>query len=191
MEEVKFRIELIQKSTSGTFGFPPLITQEFCYLQIRMICELVAVGCLVAHGDIVEAKRLKKEFSAGRIINQLEKLHSDFYPHACKQVKVQENVFHLEKVTEVYMGKEELVALYNKCGDFLHRGSLKKLLSGKQPIQKNFPDIVAAVNKLAILLNFHRISLADGDTQIICMLRNKDNQNRVQVVIAEADKQRC
>lgn len=53
MNEVKVRIAAIDAGTGGLLGaLPAPIVQEHCYLQLRMCCELIALGCLVAHGDI-------------------------------------------------------------------------------------------------------------------------------------------
>jgi|SRR5882724_2304781 len=54
---------------------------EFCYLQLRMLCELIAVGCLVVHGDVEGTKGLCKVWAADKVMKRLEKLHPDFYPH--------------------------------------------------------------------------------------------------------------
>jgi hypothetical protein len=45
-----------------------------------MICELIAMGCLVAHGDLDHATKLRREWAADRIMEELEKLHPHFFP---------------------------------------------------------------------------------------------------------------
>jgi hypothetical protein len=52
MDEVKARIDCINVAVQGRTGFPTPIAREFCYLQLRFLCELIALSCLVAHGDI-------------------------------------------------------------------------------------------------------------------------------------------
>jgi hypothetical protein len=53
----------------------PLL-REYGFLQLRMLCELIALGCLVAHGDIEETKApvLQNEYKAGVIVKRLERL---------------------------------------------------------------------------------------------------------------------
>src|SRR5215211_5690148 len=82
LEEVKIQIASIEAALRGGTPFPGPIVREFCYLQLRMLCELIALGCLVAHGDIraAQSKDLQKEWSAYRIMDALEKLHPGFYP---------------------------------------------------------------------------------------------------------------
>ena len=75
MEEAKARIAAIDTAINKTTALlPPTFIQEFCFLQLRMLCELIALGCLVAHGDIAETSKLKAEWSADDIIKALKKI---------------------------------------------------------------------------------------------------------------------
>ena len=87
MDEAKARIDCIDRALRGQTGFPNPIVREFCYLQLRMLSELIALSCLVAHGDIAAkySKRLGKAWSADDIIDQLTKLHPEFYPVPARQ----------------------------------------------------------------------------------------------------------
>ena len=73
MEEIKLRISSIEYATSGLLHFHPVIIREFAYLQLRMICELIALGCLVAHGDVpaTKSKMLSKVWQADEILKRL------------------------------------------------------------------------------------------------------------------------
>ena len=52
MTEAKMRLDAVRSATRGKItAIPPLFVAEFCFLQLRMISELVAVGCLLAHED--------------------------------------------------------------------------------------------------------------------------------------------
>jgi hypothetical protein len=188
MEEIKVRvasIEAVQKG--GAVTIPGVILSEFCFLQLRMICELIALGCLTAHGDIKAATKLRNDFAADKIMNQLEKLHPTFYPSPVSQsvslVKDNIRAHHLTGITSKFLTKEELVALYRKCGNKLHKGSLKKLISAKTPIETNFLEVFGWTAKIRELLNHHTISLRDKKIVICMMVNNKTS--RVQVAIAE------
>ena len=52
MGEVKLRHACLARLMRGETGLEPPFIREFCFLQFRMICETIALGCLVAHGDI-------------------------------------------------------------------------------------------------------------------------------------------
>jgi hypothetical protein len=170
MVEVKVRIEIIDTALSNQINIPGPAVRELCFLQLRMICELIAFGCVIAHGDIAEASKLKKEYSAGAIMNVLETLHADFYPIPVRKV-TRDGMAHLEIPYQDYLKKPDLIALNAKCGEVLHRGTLKKLLAGKIPIQTNFPEIEAYKQKIIKLLNEHSLVTLGNRGVFHCLMK--------------------
>src|SRR5262245_58960282 len=79
MLEAKHRLLAMDAALGGRTGLPHGAICEFGFLQLRMLCELIAIGCLTAHGDL-ETGKLKKTYEADKIIRRLERLHSEFYP---------------------------------------------------------------------------------------------------------------
>jgi hypothetical protein len=79
MDEIKHRTRWMQQVLDGTSKLADLPTFEFCYLQLRMICELIALGCLAVHDDIGATRKLKGKFQADVIIKAMEKLHPKFF----------------------------------------------------------------------------------------------------------------
>jgi hypothetical protein len=196
MTEIKVRIGAINAGTLNRLPVPPQIVKEFCFLQIRMICELIALGCLTAHGDISATKTTKfqKAWEADKIIEYLEALHPDFFPVPVIQGTPVPNVrgvpgsrhHTIEPKLPNPLPKTEFLKLYRKCGETLHRGSIKKLLSQKAPIQIHYPDITAMAQKLQDLLNVHTVVMLGGEMFFVCVLFNKDDNMNVQVAIAES-----
>ena len=78
MEEAKCRLLAMDIVLGGGTGLPKGAIREFCFLELRMLCELIALGCLTAHGDLKTSK-LKQVYEADRIIRRLQKLHPDFF----------------------------------------------------------------------------------------------------------------
>ncbi|WP_414464419.1 hypothetical protein [Hyphomicrobium sp. DY-1] len=181
MEEVKVRIAAIQHISEGKTGLPGPIAQEIFYLQLRLIIELIALGALVAHGDIAEASRLKKEWKANEILERLEELHPSFFPQPAKQLTIGGKA-HIERV-DGGMSKEEMIKLYCRSGDYLHKGNLKKLLKAKQPSQILFPILMRHVTGIIKLLNFHVISLVGDEQMIACGMQTVEKNNCVSVSI--------
>jgi len=74
MEEVKVRLSAIEAALRGELNLTPRFLEDFCYLQLRMIGELIALSCLLAHGDIPAAQqsKLQTERNADHIIKTLE-----------------------------------------------------------------------------------------------------------------------
>ena len=181
MEEVKIRVMAIEGALGGQMVRPAWMIREFCYLQLRMICELIALGCLVAHGDIKTTRtgKLPKEWNADKIFAILENLYARFYPTPLRHVSTKGNVHHLEPIKSGFLTKADLISLNHKSGRYLHRGTMKSLLS-PEPIYEEFPDVVAWVNKIQALLSTHTLHLHD-EAQFVCVMSNRDNGNRVGV----------
>ena len=184
MEEVKIRLDALNYALSANVALPPQIIRECCFLQLRLLCELIALGCLVAHGDIEATTRLRKEYAAGRIIEQLEKLHPEFYPWPLTQ-HTSGTKHDLKGVTTGFLSKPDLLTLYALCGDILHRGTLKKLLSKVTTIPHDHKDIIEWGQKIQNLLAYHGFLLFNKDTIMLCMLRSADDNNRVQIGFGE------
>jgi len=68
----------------------------------------------------------------------LENLHQDFYPLPLDKG---ENL-QFSPTKDDYLTKEDLISLNHYSGDVLHRGTLKKLLTNRDPIQVHFPEIL-------------------------------------------------
>jgi hypothetical protein len=188
LEEIKLRIAAIDHCTLGFSGIAPPFVKDFCYPQIRMICELVALGCLVARGDIKQSgsSKLRKEWSADRIMSSLEALHPHFYPQPVKKMKTVGG-FHLQRIA-TSLSKSDFLELYGKCRNLLHRGNIRKLLKGQLPEQINYPEITKKAQKLLDLLSNHVMLTHTGEQMFLAMLNNVDDNNRVQVALAETPK---
>jgi hypothetical protein len=186
MTEVKVRIAAINTGTTNQIPVPPAIVKEFCFLQIRMICELIALGCLVANGDISATKKLQQAWKADEIMEALERLHPEFFPIPSVQKK-EPYGYSFEPKKPHPLPKDEFLKIYNRqCGDILHRGNIRKLLSQKSPVQIHYPDITAVAQKLQDLLAIHRVTTRDGKLHFICILFDTQKNMEVTVAIAEA-----
>jgi len=186
MEEAKFRALSINTLTGSQITLPMSLLREFCFLELRMLCELIALGCLVAHGDIEETKShaLHKNYHAGDIVKGLEKLHTNFYPVPRKPIFNPGHI-HLEDYDHEYLTKEELLMLYGKSGDVLHRGSLQRLLNPKHQPPPDFQDIQHWGQKILNLLSFHTISRVGGNFHFVTALEAPQVGGNVLVSLAE------
>lgn len=163
MGEIKARCEVIDVAISmdGVLGLGP--RADLCYVQLRMICELVAIAVLAAHGDLpsTRTKRLQTAYEADKILKHLESLHPDFFPiPATREFDIKGRVRGF-KATEVdYLTKQDLMKLYWECGGKLHRGTLDTIGPiGKSQVSL---DRIAALNeKIRLLLREHLIILSD------------------------------
>lgn len=172
MGEVKLRILSIDTilSNAQALMLPPAIAQEFGFLQLRMACEVIALACLVANGDIkaTQAPKLMKQYAADKIMEELEKLHPKFFPRPITVTRIDSNEMHIADRKADALEKSEFSGLYGRCGDFLHRGTAKKLLAARQPIQVNFPELQKWRDKVVALLDCHHIASHDNQRHILC-----------------------
>ena len=177
MEEAKYRLLATNTALRGQTGLPTGAIFEFCFLQLRMLCELIALGCLTAHGDL-ETGKLKEAYEADKIIRRLQRLHPDFYPIAATQSKGGPDEYDAVLLSGGFLTKEELLKLYWKCGNVLHRGSFKAL-SSLQYATADFEEIETWKKKIEVLLRYHAIFMADKRTMALFVLRNKANNDQV------------
>lgn len=184
MEEIKVRIGQIGRVTAGDIPLPPRAIQEFCLLQVRMVCELIALACLHAHGDdVTDSSKLAKEWQAGRIVSTLGRLHRLFPVPVTMSPTSDPKGWHFTPVESGYLSKSELLELYGNCGRELHRGSLKNLLNPSSfPAPMDFATIDVWVNKIYALLDKHQVRLASGNVVIVCIMQTAENA--VQVAVA-------
>ena len=139
----------------------------------------------------MKSAALQKEYNAERIFGRLERLHQDFYPvpHTKELIETSASAkprhFHLTPRVGGFMKKDDLVRSYNECGQYLHRGSIRRLLT------KWYPDIdfqkIRTWNAMIrnLLAPYHYIRLAGGQKVMLCVMNNIDEDNAVQCVLAE------
>lgn len=172
--EARSRLEMLESLFNGVYPIPPIAVREFSFLQLRMLCELIALGCLAAHGDIAEThtKRFREEWSAEKILRGLERLHPMFFPEAMEQLPGDGAMKSRLKSASNFLTKPELVQLYNKCGEALHKGTIARLT--KRPADRNpdNSDVVQWTTKAHRLLGIHSIHLFDGSAYMISYLRS-------------------
>jgi len=185
MEEAKLRARSINTLTNSGFELPVSLRREYCFLQLRMLCELIALGCLVAHGDIEVTRSLRKAHHAGELVKRLEQLLPNFYPSPRKLDITPERV-HLGDYDREFLTKSDLITLYGKCGDELHKGSLRRLLTPKQQPIKDFRDIQELGQKILNLLSVHLISRREGTFHLLTLLEAPQIGGNVLVSIGES-----
>jgi hypothetical protein len=162
MEEARDRLLAMDTALGGRTGLPPGAIKEYCFLQLRMLCELVALGCLTAHGDLGTGK-LKEAYEADKIIRRLQRLHPDFYPIAAIRTE------RGPKLRDGGLTKEELTKLYWRCGDVLHRGSFKAH-SSKQYSVADIEEIRTWKKKIEAF-SCHGIYTAGNKSMMLFYLR--------------------
>jgi hypothetical protein len=185
MAEVKVRLHVTSQVASGQLPMPTRMAREFCYLQLRMICELIAVSCLLLHGDIEAArgKDITKEWNAADLMARLEGLHPKFFPTPASYSK-EGTAGHFEPVKSEYLTKAELLRLYGRSGDILHRGNLRHLMKEEGEPVAPLPEITEWAKKILLLLHQHYAVTLDESRAFVCVMHNPGDGR---VVLFQAD----
>lgn len=188
MVEAKARVLSIGKLVHDQRGIPSPLVREYGFLQVRMLCEIVALGCLVAHGDLVKKapKKLTRAYAPGEIIAALESLHDDFFPVPISPQRTQHGWHMAEHVGGPYLTKSEIGKLWARCGGILHRGDLRRVLRENSPVQSDFADLEEAAQKILNLLSKHRMVRSDRQIAFLTFLQDAAVGGGVRVILGEA-----
>jgi hypothetical protein len=172
MEEIKFRIGMINTAAMRP-TMPQQLILEFGRLQLRLVCEIIAIACLAIHNEMINIKALEKLWSANEIMVRLQTLNPNFFPVACLKTKdSKEEGIEITDVKPEPLNKTSFISLYGRCGNDLHRGDLRRILSSipAQPpsLQQLNTDVLSIMN----LLRMHRIAAPDYKKHYVCVMEN-------------------
>jgi hypothetical protein len=172
MSEIRTRLETVRSLPENT-TLGAVTRYELSFLQFRMICELIALACLAAHGDIAETRstKMREAYAADWILKQLERLHPDFYPIAGEAIDLKVGLqvgVQIKPLMDGFLTKAELKKLYAQTGSVLHRGTIENL-APLMP-KADFAAVLAWESRIRTLLTYHHIPLLDGKTSIWVML---------------------
>jgi hypothetical protein len=173
MAEIRKRIDTIPPCTHNQTGLDRHFEWEICFLQLRKICELISLGCLVAHGDIekVHARALRKAWNPNDIITEMEKLHPRFFPIAAELKGTKDGIKQFTRAPSGHLTKEDLLDIYGKAGDALHSGNLRSIARGRA-IKIRFSEINTWTKQVIDLLKVHFILPKHGKGGLLCILKN-------------------
>lgn len=178
LAEIKLRVEALDSVLTGHLRLRGKIAEELCYLQLRMICELIAIGCLILHGNLKPKAALFKTYKADWLMGELEKLHPKFFPTALEnQDPLIGGIFDLDgaKKKSGFLTRIELQNLWREAGGKLHRGSAKNILKNDPPLQ--IQRVRQWRDKIVGLLNRHMAKTRDEE--VLCVFSMDDGAGAV------------
>jgi hypothetical protein len=188
MNEVRVRLKFISDMHTGRFrdSIPATLAREICFLQLRMVFEVVAIGILGLHRNTYNIKALEKQWSVNEIMAEIQKLNPNYFPRA---VGVKGNFECIVDIEPHPMVSDSFLKTYGRCGGELHRGTLRKvtagidkILQGDRPVQ--FNDIAGINKQLFDLLRIHRIASADLKQHYVTYLEYEPDRAAVFVLDA-------
>jgi hypothetical protein len=166
MDQVSRRLRLIGALVAGriTTGDEPADAEIAC-LQVRKALEQVAYASLAASRDMYSQVRpqFERDWSAKRILEQIEKVHPDFYPVAVSPVRLGPNRVHFELVADGFLTRDDFVFLYDRCSDAIHDWNPYREGPRVVELQRPMAEWAQRIEKL---LAWHRIRLV-GQADIL------------------------
>ncbi len=176
MQEIKERLYTIDEVLSGRTALHGPLAHEFCFLQLRIICECIAYACVIAHAYLKElqAPKFQKAWSADALMKQLDGLHQDFYPKP-KTMTVTNGSVQLGEIDAPYLTKSNLLKLNGICGDKLHRGSPEKYTFNptQERLAADRQTIINYANEVFRLIESHLMTDRDKPQYILCRFRER------------------
>lgn len=164
MNELTMRMDLVANACNGNLNLPPPFAREYCYLQFRRVCELVALGCLQLHGHLPAARSssAKKEWHVDRIMKLLQTHHPYSFPQSLTRTKTTDGWDLQANSKPGALTFTEFKDLYSKCGEVLHRGTIRSIESEGPIGQSEYDEVNKWSRKLVDLLDEHIFARADG-----------------------------
>lgn len=186
MEEIKWRVAEIDRRLAlvkKSPDFDSIFEIEFCFLQLRFVCELIALASLVAHHSYGLRKNLLKEWHADQIFVELEEINQHCFPWPVRVTRGVNGHLHVADDASRELTRGQLREVYGKCGDALHRGVLKHTLAGKQKIY-DANELVGWVRSVAALVREHSILFPQENRAMLVNLFGGRNQEVAVIQLA-------
>ena len=179
MEEIKRRTSVVWSFLNGKSStIYKATTIESACLQVRKILELIALASLVANKTEFAAQNEKfaKVWNARLILNDIERLNSQFYPKPIREVpSAKPGILNdLQDITDGFLTKEDFLKVYEKCGAMMHSDNP---YGGKTDYQYYDKSLPKWMEKIRVLLNSHIIRLINGENfYLIHMKEDRDDK---------------
>jgi hypothetical protein len=186
MEYIKWRIGAVQKTIESvaakTYYVENRMAAEFCMLQLRFCCELLAVGCIAIHTDVPLPKDIQAQWNADRIMKKFHHLKPTFFPHPVHDQKDADGAYSQHEVVGA-LKKEELLRMYAFFGLQLHTGSFERYTEAKSQTY-DFSVLIKFIEKFMALLSQH-IYYVHGDQRMIRVIMHNEADGRVWLNVLE------
>jgi hypothetical protein len=143
-----------------------MLEAEACYLNLRRMTELLAIGVVAAHNR--DPKFRSTEFTtrnnSDKILHILEKRGGDAFPQPVRIVESEGRIF-VEALPDerasMAGSRRNIRDLFVECGKALHTDHLRMMIT-KDRYRYSSAVIAEAMAHITILLDEHILEFADG-----------------------------
>lgn len=175
MRQLKRRIggisAALDRASMDATGLYAALELEFCYLQIRMSIELIALSTLIAHNEIeaFRTKDIMKAWHADDLLKRLSNLNPEAFPTPIRISPTGTDGVADMFITKLGDQQKKIVLIYGQCGDRLHTGSLRSVLkTGGRRYDAN--EVRKWSQFIVDLLNAHVVMLPSGRRMMVTYL---------------------
>ncbi len=184
MTEIWHRAEFIRQFLAiPQLGIYNVTRIESICLQVRMILENIALGCLVANGEHLDSlpRRIKKAYHADIILRRLDTIVPECYPQplvlvdrkpdasiASKDIDLDRYIGEwVEPPPDEWLNRTEFRKVYGCIGNILHARSPL----GISPDMAFYEEMAAQwFHKIVRLVTHHKIAIREADTLYIAQI---------------------
>jgi hypothetical protein len=173
MEEIKWRLDEVMRRLQLAKGKErersTIFEIELCFLQMRFVCELIALASLAAHHSYGLKGDLLKEWHADQIFAELEEINEHCFPWPVRVTRDANGYMHIADKPDCAMARSDLKDIYGKCGRALHRGVLKHTLAGSDKTY-DVNELIDWLRAISALLAEHSILFPHGNRAMLVSL---------------------
>jgi hypothetical protein len=188
MEELKLRVSLVLDITHQRVTVPGADAApiELTCIQLRKILELIAFGSLVANRTkyAVAYANFAEHWNAKRMLQNLAKIHKDFYPRPLAiGAQEQSGVHSFVDVDRPFLTQDDFIFLYDAASKALH---IRNPFQSAAPIDFRI-SIADWIVRIQQLLGIHLVRFVDTPDLWVVNL-NTPGDGKVHVSLASPHK---
>jgi hypothetical protein len=168
MEEIKTRLQIIAVTKQSNLPFGQ--AREICILQLRHICELIAIGCLAAQGRLTGSSTIINEDNPKKILRELDKTWEHAFPQCVTITRPQGGTSIVANTKPNALTRREAENMWANSGTFLHRLTVKKFFTPETNEPNPWAYIDTQVSKIIDLLVDHLIPIPNPERLLVVSL---------------------
>ncbi len=170
LEQIRRRGDAAREFLSPPISYPRV---ESAALQVRFMLELIPLGSLIAHLDLVaqvaSAYSRKKPDEAAKLVKQV---NPDYWPKPIVHIGTPEGEpDRWEDVTEPFVAEGEWQAEWGYLSSLLHA---RNPFSPLPDLNEAHGRVAGIYRRLVVLINLHQIRLPDAGVLVIGQILSDD-----------------
>jgi hypothetical protein len=168
MEEIKSRLQLIDLTKSSPLPFG--LAREICILQLRHICELIAIGCLAGQAKLTGSSAILNEDNPKKIFREIDRTWKHAFPQSVTLIPQEGGTIVNGNTKPNALTRSEAESMWANSGAFLHRLTVKKFFTPEADEANPWAYVDTQVSKIRDLLTDHIIAIPNPERALLVAL---------------------